>query len=122
MTRVNSPLGSWKCWMACVTVPRNTSSCSLVSSRHTAMGRSPSVSPMSRRAALNRCGVSRTTRVRSCAATDASSFSRSARFLGRNPRYTKLSPYMPDTEIAAVGAEGPGDRGYRMPGLCCGLD
>ena len=94
--------------MAWETVPRKTSSCSFVSSRQTAMGRSPRVSTMSCRAAFNRCGVSRATRVRSWVATDASSFSRSDRLLGRKPRYTKLSPYMPDTESAAVGAEGPG--------------
>ena len=84
----------------------------LLQLRELAAGGDGAVAPGSRRCPAGRPSTGaaspRTTRVRSCAATDASSFSRSACFLGRNPRYTKLSPYMPDTEIAAVGAEGPG--------------
>ena len=78
MTRVNSPRGSVKWAIAWESVPRKVSSCSLVSSRHTAMLRSPRASRASWRAARIRWGVSNATRVAGLAAIEASSLLRSA--------------------------------------------
>ena len=89
-------------------VPRTTSSCSLVSSRHTPTCRSGHRSATAVRVARIRRGDSNATTVasaRSALSTAVNSF-----FLtrGRNPTNTKRSVGSPDATSAVETAEGPG--------------
>ncbi len=86
ITSVNSPRGSLKCASAPLIVPLQISSYTFVSSRATAIRRSPSVSSASASVARSRCGDSYATSVSPDAEADASARLRGPDCRGRNPR------------------------------------
>ena len=89
--------------------PRATSSWVLVSSRHTAAGRSaPRACAIAASAAAVRCGASKNTMVRSSSASPSSRRARSPALRGRKPSKQKRSTGSPDTARAVSTADGPG--------------
>ena len=91
-----------------IRLPLKTSSCSLVSSRQTAICRSPRVSRRSESEEVRRWGVSNATRVRRSTRRLESRSIRSVLRLGRKPRNTKPSVGKPDAASAVVRADAPG--------------
>ena len=88
---------------------RSTCSWVLVSSRHSAAGRSaPRASAMATRESWTRRGDSRKIMVRSWVARDSRARRRSPGLRGRNPSKQKRSEASPDRARAVSTAEGPG--------------
>ena len=110
MTRTTSPRTSRaaKAVAASPSDPRQTSSCSLVSSRTTATGRCGSATATSASVAATRRGASSTTQVRSSAMSAAMRRRRSGPFRGRNPSTQKRSAGSPLTTSAPSTDDGPG--------------
>ncbi len=89
--------------------PRHTSSCTFVSSRATAAGRSgPHATTRSPSVAASRRGDSNSTVVRSSAATAANRARRAVPARGRKPSTANRAVGSPLTTSAASGADGPG--------------
>ena len=88
---------------------RRTSSWVLVSSRHTAAGRSaPNASAIAASVASVRCGDSKKTIVRRSPRSSASIRRRSPGLRGGKPSKQKRSTGSPDTASAVSTADGPG--------------
>ncbi len=109
-TTTTSPL-TWraaKVAAASPAVPRQTSSCTLVSSRTTATRRPASTAARSANVAATRPGASSSTVVRPSAMSDATRSRRSVPFRGRNPSTQKRSVGRPLITSAATTEVGPG--------------
>ena len=110
MTRTISPRGSAKCASASAAVPTKVSSCSFVSSRHTAMR---AVAQASRRwPPASRAGAAATRRRRASRGASRASSSRRRSVAGRARQEADeaeaSAPRSPATDSAAIGADGPG--------------
>ena len=97
------------CSASSASVPRATCSCSLVSSRQTAAGRSaPHAAARSRSVAASRPGASNRTAPRSSAAIAASRSRRSRPERAMNPSNDQRGPATPQDATAASTDEAPG--------------